>query len=60
VSRYQTKVRAYTYRAPDGTGTPGAFIDIGKHSIFVPTNRLRQIADRCHDIADEYEQEGKA
>jgi hypothetical protein len=26
----------------------------------VPTNRLRQIADRCHDIADEYEQEGKA
>lgn len=53
------RVVRWGYTRHDGVKVPGAIVTNHRHRIFVDAHRLRALADRLHDIADDLEQESK-
>lgn len=53
----RVKARPYTWNRGGPEELPGVMLHGGGYSVFIPGNRLRDIADSLHDAADQIENE---
>lgn len=57
MAKHQTRAVPWTNIRPNGDLERGAAVRDFTKAIWVPPHRLRAVADRLHDIADDLEQE---